>query len=35
MREMYDDDGEYERERMYESSGLAIFLRSRYDSDDE
>ena len=36
VREMYGEDvGDYERERMYESSGLAIFLRSRYDSDDE
>ena len=34
MREMCDDDGEYERELMYESAGLAVFLRSRYDSDD-
>ena len=34
MREMYDDDGEYERELMYESAALAVFLRSRYDSDD-
>ena len=34
MREMYGDDGEYERELMYESVGLAVFLRSRYDSDD-
>ena len=33
MREMYGDDGEYERERMYESAGLDVFLRSRYDSD--
>ena len=34
MREMYGDDGECERELMYESAGLAVFLRSRYDSDD-
>ena len=34
VREMYgEDDGEYERERMYESAGLEVFLRSRYDSD--
>ena len=26
---MYGDDGEYERERMYESAGLDVFLRSR------
>ena len=31
MREMYGDDGEYDRELMYESAGLAVFLRSRYD----
>ena len=30
MREMYGEDhGEYERERMYESAGLEVFLRSR------
>ena len=28
VREMYgEDDGEYERERMYESAGLEVFLR--------